>query len=99
MTGCLRGNQLGQKCADCRNQPDDLRSYIASAVGAEIATWFADGIIDHIATLSAFPKRGTSRSNPFARVFIVVRALSAIGGEDVPCREANRTTVSGDYAR
>ena len=40
-----------------------LHSYIASAADTEIALRFADGILDHIATLSEFPQRGTPRDD------------------------------------
>lgn len=48
---------------EARDQLDHLHSYIGSAVDAEIATRFADGILDHIATLSELPKRGTPRDD------------------------------------
>ncbi|WP_066819556.1 type II toxin-antitoxin system RelE/ParE family toxin [Sphingomonas mali] len=48
---------------EARDQLDHLHSYIASAADAEIAMRFADGILDHIATLSEFPERGTPRDD------------------------------------
>jgi plasmid stabilization system protein ParE len=48
---------------EARDQLDHLHSYIASASDAEIALRFADGILDHIATLSEFPQRGTPRDD------------------------------------
>ena len=48
---------------EARDQLDHLHSYIASAAGAEIALRFVDGILDHIATLSELPGRGTSRDD------------------------------------
>jgi plasmid stabilization system protein ParE len=48
---------------EARDQLDHLHSYIASAADTEIATRFADGILDHIATLSELPERGTPRDD------------------------------------
>ena len=48
---------------EARDQLDHLHSYIASAADAEIAMRVADGILDHIATLSELPGRGTSRDD------------------------------------
>jgi plasmid stabilization system protein ParE len=48
---------------EARDQLDRLHSYIALAAGTEIASRFADGILDHIAKLSAFPERGTPRDD------------------------------------
>lgn len=48
---------------EARDEIDALHSYIAAAADAETASRFTDGIIDHIATLSEFPKRGTPRDN------------------------------------
>lgn len=48
---------------EARDQLDHLHNYIASAADAEIAMRFADGILDHIATLSEFPQRGTPRDD------------------------------------
>lgn len=48
---------------EARDQLDHLHRFIASATDAEIATRFADGILDHIANLSEFPERGTPRND------------------------------------
>ena len=48
---------------EARDQLDALHSYISSAAGAEIASRFVNGIIDHAETLSEFPQRGTSRDD------------------------------------
>ncbi|HKT14938.1 MAG TPA: type II toxin-antitoxin system RelE/ParE family toxin [Allosphingosinicella sp.] len=48
---------------EARDQLDRLHAYIAAAAGEEIASRFVDAIIDHIATLQAFPKRGTARDD------------------------------------
>lgn len=48
---------------EARDQLDHLHNYIASAADAEIAMRFADGILDHIASLSEFPERGTPRDD------------------------------------
>lgn len=47
---------------EARDKLGDLHSYIAAA-DTETASRFTDGIIDHIATLSEFPKRGTPRDD------------------------------------
>jgi plasmid stabilization system protein ParE len=49
--------------SEARDQLDALHGYIVAAAGAEIATRFVNGIIDHIAGLSEFPERGTPRSD------------------------------------
>jgi plasmid stabilization system protein ParE len=48
---------------EARDQLGHLHSYIASAADAEIASRFANGILDHIATLNEFPERGTPRGD------------------------------------
>ena len=48
---------------EARDQLDALHAYIAAAADPETASRFVDGIIDHIATLSDFPKRGTPRDD------------------------------------
>lgn len=48
---------------EARDQLDQLHGYIADAAGADIASGFVDGIVDHIAGLSAFPRRGTARDD------------------------------------
>ena len=48
---------------EARDDLDRLHAYIASAADAETAVRFADSIIDHIATLSEFPERGTPRND------------------------------------
>ena len=48
---------------EARDQLDELYAYIAMAADADIASRFANGIIDHIATLSEFPKGGTPRDD------------------------------------
>lgn len=48
---------------EARDEIDELHSYIAAAANTEIASRFTDGIIDHIATLSEFPNRGTPRDD------------------------------------
>ncbi|MFA5966405.1 MAG: type II toxin-antitoxin system RelE/ParE family toxin [Sphingomonas sp.] len=48
---------------EARDQLDRLHGYIADAAGDDIASGFVDGIIDHIAGLAAFPKRGTARDD------------------------------------
>ena len=46
---------------EARDQLDSLYGYIAAAANGQIAADFVDGILDHIATLREFPKRGTPR--------------------------------------
>jgi toxin ParE1/3/4 len=48
---------------EVRDQLDSLHGYIAGADGVETATRFVDDILDHIATLREFPKRGTPRDD------------------------------------
>jgi plasmid stabilization system protein ParE len=48
---------------EARDQLHHLHSYIASAADAEIASRFADGILDHIAAWSEFPERGTPKED------------------------------------
>lgn len=48
---------------EARDQLDDLHAYLSAAADSETASRFADGIIDHIAGLSEFPKRGTPRDD------------------------------------
>jgi len=48
---------------EARNQLDDLHAYISAAADIETASRFTDGIIDYIAGLSEFPKRGTPRDD------------------------------------
>lgn len=49
---------------EARDQLDQLYRFIASAAGdTDIALRFVDGIIDHIATLADFPKRGSPRDD------------------------------------
>lgn len=48
---------------ETRDQLDSLHGHIAVAANVEIATRFVNGILDHIATLAEFPKRGTSRDD------------------------------------
>lgn len=48
---------------EARDQLDGLHAYILAAADAEIASRFTDGIIDHIADLSEFPRRGTPRDD------------------------------------
>jgi plasmid stabilization system protein ParE len=48
---------------EARDQLDHLHAYISAAANVEIASGFTDGIIDHIAGLSEFPKRGTPRDD------------------------------------
>jgi len=48
---------------EARDQLDSLHGYIAAAAGVEAATRFVDGLLDHIATLRDFPKRGTPRDD------------------------------------
>lgn len=48
---------------EARDDLDAVHSYIAAAADTETASRFTNGIIDHIATLSAFPKRGTPRDD------------------------------------
>ena len=48
---------------EARDQLDNLHSYIAAAANAETSTRFVNGILDHIATLREFPKRGTPRDD------------------------------------
>jgi len=48
---------------EARDEIDELHSYIAAAADAETASRFTDGIIDYIAKLSEFPKRGTPRDD------------------------------------
>jgi plasmid stabilization system protein ParE len=46
---------------EARDQLDQLYTYISAASDVETASRFVNGIIDHIATLEEFPKRGTPR--------------------------------------
>ncbi|WP_070153866.1 type II toxin-antitoxin system RelE/ParE family toxin [Sphingobium phenoxybenzoativorans] len=48
---------------EARDQLDNLYAYIAAAADSAIAARFANGLIDHIATLSEFPQRGTPRND------------------------------------
>ncbi|HKR18031.1 type II toxin-antitoxin system RelE/ParE family toxin [Rhizorhapis sp.] len=48
---------------EARDQLERLHAYIADAADVAIASRFVNGIIDHIATLQEFPKRGTSRDD------------------------------------
>lgn len=48
---------------EARDQLDSLHAYISTAADAEIASRFVGGIIDHIATLTDFPNRGTPRDD------------------------------------
>lgn len=48
---------------EARDQLGDLHRYISAAADPDTATGFTDAMIDHIATLSAFPKRGSARDD------------------------------------
>ncbi|WP_338057654.1 MULTISPECIES: type II toxin-antitoxin system RelE/ParE family toxin [Sphingomonas] len=48
---------------EARDELGALHSYIAAAADTETGSRFTDGIIDYIATLSEFPKRGTPRDD------------------------------------
>jgi plasmid stabilization system protein ParE len=48
---------------EARDQLDHLHAYISSVADTETATRFANGILDHIDTLSEFPKRGSPRTD------------------------------------
>jgi toxin ParE1/3/4 len=48
---------------EARDQLDTLHAYISDAADAEIASRFIDGILNYIATLGDFPKRGTPRDD------------------------------------
>jgi len=48
---------------EARDQLDRLHAYIAAVADVDTAARFTDGIIDHIATLHEFPKRGTARDD------------------------------------
>lgn len=48
---------------EARDQLDRLYAYVAAAANADIASSFVDGIIDHIAGLADFPRRGTARDD------------------------------------
>jgi len=48
---------------EARNQFDELYQYLVAAADDEIARRFVNGIIDHAATLSEFPERGTPRDD------------------------------------
>ncbi|QJU58857.1 type II toxin-antitoxin system RelE/ParE family toxin [Sphingomonas sp. AP4-R1] len=48
---------------EARDELNSLHAYIAALADPETASRFVDGIIDHAATLSAFPKRGTPRDD------------------------------------
>jgi len=48
---------------EARDELDQLYAYIAAAADVDIASRFVDGIIDHIAILKEFPKRGTPRDD------------------------------------
>ena len=52
---------------EARDQLDSLYGYIAAAANGQIAADFVDGILDHIATLREFPKRGTPRQQSLRR--------------------------------
>ena len=51
---------------EARDQLDQLHAYISAASDVEIASRFVNGIIDHVATLNEFPKRGTARDDIFS---------------------------------
>lgn len=46
-----------------RDQLDRLHAYIAAAADEATASRFTDGILDHIAGLSAFPRKGAPRDD------------------------------------
>ena len=48
---------------EARDQLDYLHSYISATADVETASKFANGVIDHIASLSEFPERGTPRDD------------------------------------
>ena len=48
---------------EARDQLDQLYTYISAAADVEIASRFVNRIIDHIAGLEEFPKRGTARDD------------------------------------
>ena len=48
---------------EARDQLGQLHAYISTAASAETASGFVNGLIDHIAGLETFPKRGTARDN------------------------------------
>ena len=48
---------------EARDQLDSLHAYISTAANADIASSFVSGIIDHVAMLSDFPRRGTARDD------------------------------------
>jgi toxin ParE1/3/4 len=48
---------------EARDELNRLYAYIAMAADTDIASRFVDSIIDHIATLKEFPKRGTPRDD------------------------------------
>jgi len=49
---------------EARDQLDQLYRFIAGAAGdTTVALRFVNGIVDHIATLADFPKRGTPRDD------------------------------------
>lgn len=48
---------------EARDQLDRLHAYVAAAAGPDVATGFVDSILDHIAGLSDFPMRGTTRDD------------------------------------
>lgn len=49
--------------SEARDQLERLHGYISAVADSETASNFTDGIIDHIAGLSDFPKRGTPRDD------------------------------------
>lgn len=48
---------------EARDQFGNLHAYISAAAGADTASGFVDGIVDHIAGLSEFANRGTPRDD------------------------------------
>lgn len=49
--------------SEARDQLDYLHGYLSAEADSETASRFVDGIIDYIAGLTAFPKRGTPRDD------------------------------------
>ena len=48
---------------EARHQLDSIYDYIAGAASAEIALRFTDGILDHLTTLTDYPRIGTPRDD------------------------------------
>lgn len=57
---------------EARDQLDNLYDYISKAADPAIAARFLDGVVDHVATLTDYPRRGTPRDDLRAGLRTVV---------------------------